>query len=65
MYTCLNVTETLDIAFVSSKDFLDIQATIECRFTNDSLNIVVILAPGPVVFSAKCVQFLLTFMEWN
>ena len=27
------VTETLDFALVSSKDFFDIQATIECGFT--------------------------------
>ena len=27
------VTETSDVAPVSRKEFLDIQATIECRFT--------------------------------
>ena len=27
------VTQTSDIAPVSSKEFLDIQATIECKFT--------------------------------
>ena len=39
LYSCLNVKELLarnitsDMALVSSKEFLDIQATVECGFT--------------------------------
>ena len=33
------------------------------KYFHDSLNIVLILAPGCEFFWAKCVQFLLTFTE--
>ena len=39
--------------------------TIQLGYFHDSLNIVVILAPGQEFFSAKCVQFPLTFTEWS
>ena len=38
---------------------------IRLKYFHDSLNIVVILDPGPEFFSAKCAQFLLTFTELN
>ena len=38
---------------------------MKLKYFNDSLNIVVILAPGRDFFSAKCVQFPLTFTERN
>ena len=36
---------------------------IQLKYFHDSLNIVVILALGREFFSAKCVQFPLTFAE--
>ena len=36
---------------------------IRLKYFHDSLNIVVILAPGCEFFSAKCVEFPLTFTE--
>ena len=36
---------------------------IRLKYFLDSLNIVLILAPGPEFFWAKCVQFLVTFTE--
>ena len=38
---------------------------IRLKYFHDTLKIVVILAPGSKFFSAKCVQFSLTFMEGN
>ena len=38
---------------------------IQFKHFHDSLNTVVTLAPGCKVFFVKCVQFLLTFIEWN
>ena len=38
---------------------------IRLKYFLDSLNIVLILALGREFFWAKCVQFLLTFTEWN
>ena len=38
---------------------------IQLKYFHDSLNIVVILAPDREFFSAKCVRFPLTFMEWS
>ena len=43
------------------------QMFLKCFYDNtiDSLNIVVILAPGHEFFSTKCAQFPLTFLEEN
>ena len=39
--------------------------TIRLKYFHDSLNIVVIVAPGCEFFSVKCGQVPLTFTEWN
>ena len=36
---------------------------IQFKYLHESLNIVVVLAPGCEYFSAKCAQFFLAFME--
>ena len=36
----------------------------QLKYFHDSLNIVVTLAPGREIFSAKCSQFSLTFKEY-
>ena len=36
----------------------------QLKYFHDSLNIVVTLAPGREIFSAKCAQFSLTFKEY-
>ena len=46
------------------------QMSLKCflkQFKNflDSLSIVVILTPGCNIFSGICVQYSLTFTEWN
>ena len=38
---------------------------IPLKYFHDNLNIVVILAPGCEFFTAKCIQFPLTFTELN
>ena len=38
---------------------------IRLKYFYDILNIVVTLAPGDELFSAKCAQFSLTVLEWN
>ena len=45
--------------------FLNVFMIIRLKYFHDSLNIVVILAPDYEFFSAKCVQFPLTFTELN
>ena len=43
--------------------FLNVFMVIRLKYFHDSLNIVVILAPGPELFLAKSAQFPLTFTE--
>ena len=38
---------------------------IRLKYFYDILSIVVTLAPGGELFSAKCPQFSLTVLEWN
>ena len=45
--------------------FLKCFMIVRLKYFYDSLNIVVILAPDCECFSTKCVQFPLTFTEWN
>ena len=35
------------------------------KYVNDSLNVIVILAPDSELFSTKCDKFPLTFTGWN